>query len=97
MAHVLTRMARGEKGLTWTPRTVAHRESGWRRGATRLGITFDEYRDHIHAGEKWCSGHKSWHVLVETPFIGKRGSGDGLGGHCKRFLREYIGSRRAAS
>lgn len=31
-------------------------------GATKLGISADEYRAHVEAGEKWCGGHREWHA-----------------------------------
>lgn len=35
-------------------------ERAMKQGATRLGISVDDYRRHIEAGERWCSGHQMW-------------------------------------
>lgn len=33
--------------------------------ATRAGITLDEYRSRVAAGEKWCTACKTWHPRAE--------------------------------
>lgn len=34
---------------------------GHRAAATRMGITLDEYRSHIAAGDRWCPDCHVWH------------------------------------
>lgn len=34
--------------------------SRWKQGASRLGVSYRYYRQHMLDGEKWCSGHQRW-------------------------------------
>ena len=34
-----------------------------RAGATKLGISAEEYAAHVDRGEKWCAACKDWHPL----------------------------------
>lgn len=66
-------------------------------GATRLGITRDEYTRHILAGEKWCAGCHVWHLRSE--FVTRRTKWDGLDNVCRAYgLRRtyaYLARKRA--
>lgn len=47
-----------------TTRTSVQRRAddawGHRIAASKLGISYDEYRAQIERGLKWCSGHHAW-------------------------------------
>ena len=96
MTHVRTRMARGERGLTPVPPTRQSRQSRqpgsdetrWKRGATALGISLDEYVAHIQQGEKWCSLHQLWQPVED--FGNNRAARDGLSGSCRASWRDRI-------
>ena len=57
--------AAGPRPLPASGRKPQSDESRWRIGARRLGTTFEAYRDHVQAGEKWCSRCKRWQPLGE--------------------------------
>lgn len=99
MPHVLTRMARGERGLTAPPPPTRRRR--WRDtsavAAARIGMPVEAYRTRIADGWKWCSGHHVWHPLVATKFPTNRTRSDGLDGNCAAWHREYSAARRAKS
>jgi hypothetical protein len=94
VAHTLTRMARGERGLSYAP-PVKRRRDMSAAGATRLGISVETYRANVAAGLKWCSGHKCWHVLADTPWVRNRSTASGLAGQCCEWFRTYQGARRS--
>lgn len=60
-------------------------------GATMIGIPSSEYRRHVDAGEKWCSGCHSWHS--STVFVARRSTTDGLDNVCKPFALKRIHAR----
>jgi len=55
-------------------------EAGYKRGATALGISVDEYRRHREDGERWCSFHKRWEPL--EAFATRNERSGGLRGYC---------------
>lgn len=56
--------------------------------ASRLGIPEEEYRAHVAAGEKWCSGCKAWHE--RSVFKVDASRNDGLAASCpKARLAHY--------
>lgn len=42
------------------PGTRASRSERIQMGATRLGISVEEYERHVEAGQRWCSAHQRW-------------------------------------
>lgn len=71
-------------------------EHRWRLGAKLLGISVDEYRRHVQAGLKWCSGCRCWQL--RTAFGRHPRYVDGLNSVCMRFdrdrAREYQRQKR---
>ena len=65
------------------------------QGATRLGITFEEYMLHFDAGERWCSGHKTWED--KSIFPPRTNTATGVDGYCRAVHRERRGARKAAA
>ncbi|HKQ07990.1 MAG TPA: hypothetical protein VJ464_22885 [Blastocatellia bacterium] len=59
----------------------------------RLGMTAEEYRRHQEAGEKWCSGCKTWHPLAA--FASYSAQPDGLQHHCRAWFANYRARRFA--
>lgn len=51
--------------------------------AARVGVSVEEYRKRIDAGEKWCIGCKSWHDRAE--FATDRSRTDGLTAACRAY------------
>lgn len=51
--------------------------------AARIGITVEEYRAHVAAGRKWCTGCKEWHA--STAFRPDRSRTDGLTAGCRQY------------
>jgi hypothetical protein len=51
-----------------------------RASATKLGITPEEYAEHVARGEKWCSYHQSWHP--RGVFGLDASTASGLAGRC---------------
>lgn len=49
--------------------------------AARVGVPFDEYQQHVAAGEKWCTGCRAWHPTAA--FNTDRSRGDGRSSHCR--------------
>ena len=99
MAHYRTRMARGERGVVMPVPIVRSPRGGRDRSphvASRLGMSVDHYRAHIAVGEKWCSGHRSFHVLAATPWTQRRNTASGLGGSCRAWCREYQAARKGS-
>jgi hypothetical protein len=98
VAHVLTRMARGERGLIAPEPT---RRRTWRDtsavAAARIGMPVEAYRANLDAGLKWCSGHRAWHPLASTKFPTNRMRSDSLDGNCAAWHREYSAARRGKS
>jgi hypothetical protein len=96
--HILTRMARGERGLIVPEPT---RRRMWRDtsavAAARIGMSVETYRANQDAGLKWCSGHSDWHPLSSTKFPTNRARSDSLDGNCAAWHREYSAARRATS
>lgn len=92
-AHVRTRQARGERGLTWTPKR-SRAQQQLNIGATKLGLSADEYRQHVEAGERWCSGHRAWHPATLKVFAIDRNHSSGLAGNCRAWLAERYAARR---
>lgn len=66
---------------------------GAKRGASRLGITADEWRHHRENGERWCTEHRDWEPSER--FGRSRLSRDGLGGLCLEGQRAYNQKWRA--
>ena len=98
MAHYRTRMARGERGVVAPAQPIRRRRRGRddsSAAATRLGIPVEQYRANVKAGQKWCSGHREWHRLATTPWMGDRSKRSGLAGSCTAWGREYVAARRA--
>lgn len=60
------------------PRAI---ETRWRQGATRIGISYAEYRMHRLAGERWCGKHRGW--ALEADFHSLRIS------YCRPCWRTY--------
>lgn len=61
------------------------------QGAVALGIPFEAYRQHVEAGQKWCSGCRAWH---RWQAFGARASRlDGLDIEC----REHRNARSRAA
>lgn len=58
--------------------------------AIRLGMTIDEYLEKRAAGQKWCSGCKSWHPTQDFPR--NRNRSDGLNAEC---LVAKLGKRKS--
>lgn len=56
-------------------------------GATRIGVTRDEYRRHVEAGLKWCAGHHDWHPRNADTFYQRRTTPDGFDTNCKAIVR----------
>jgi len=54
-------------------------------GAAQIGVTEDQYKEHMAAGEKWCMSCKSWHPRTE--FGVDRGRSDGLRPQCRASRR----------
>lgn len=67
------------------------REGVIRAHAGRLGMTMEEYRGHVAAGEKWCTGCKAWHR--RALFATDRSRGDGLAAMCAVARRRIYRSR----
>ncbi len=61
--------------------------------AGRVGLTVEEYRKRIDAGEKWCHAHRAWHPTAE--FGKDRSRGDGLAATCLNS-RAVVGSSPGA-
>jgi hypothetical protein len=79
------------------PLSIEHRIA---IGATMAGVTRDEYRRHVAAGEKWCAGHHDWHPRNANIFYSRPANPDGLDNVCKEIVRgrcRTIMSRRRAS
>lgn len=53
--------------------------------ASRIGVTYEEYRAHREAGEKWCSGCTAWHPL--EAFGVRREAADGVYPICREATR----------
>lgn len=75
-------------------------EHRMRVAASKIRVTYEEYRAHREAGEKWCSGHKAWHPL--EAFDRNRTYGDGFYPSCRdavsaRYQRWRAGKGVAAS
>ena len=97
-AHYRTRMARGERGVVAPAQPIRRRRR--RRdyssvAATKLGISVEQYRANVKAGQKWCSGHKAWHALATTPWTRDKNKRSGLAGSCAEWGRDYVAARRA--
>jgi hypothetical protein len=60
---------------------------GIARAAGRLGITPDEYRQHVADGESWCSDHKAWEP--RESFYIDRVQARGVSGRCRAASRQY--------
>lgn len=60
-------------------------EERWQIGATRLGITFAEYRTHIADGKKWCVACQRWQPRAE--FQTRTARPDGLDNICREIGR----------
>lgn len=56
-----------------------------KRSAKRMGITPEEYKEHLDAGEKWCSAHGAWHPRSE--FGIDRHRFDGLFPSCRASMK----------
>lgn len=59
-------------------------------GATKRGITVDEYRAHAEADELWCSGHRAWEPSEAFVPASRR-----AGAKCREANIEYQRRRRA--
>lgn len=46
-----------------------------RTAAIRVGLSVDDYRARISAGQKWCTGCKAWHDIRAFPRDRTRGDG----------------------
>ncbi len=68
--------------LFWNFRTPERR---MKQGATKLGISFEEYRGHVDSGEKWCTACKAWHP--RSDFKRDRTRTDGLQTRCLASFR----------
>lgn len=70
----------------------------YRQGATRLGISLDEYVRKVKSGLKWCSGHGRW--CARSAFGPHARYADGLDSQCREISRarsrEYQRQKRAA-
>ncbi len=77
----------GESAAPAAPKKRRSLEERMAHGARQLGITLDEYRQHVEAGEKWCSGHQSWES--RQGFGRCRTRPDGLATSCLAYGREY--------
>lgn len=53
-----------------------------------INISVDEYRNHKISGEKWCSGHKMWHL--SEMFNKDRTRRDGLASYCREYFKVPI-------
>ena len=66
-------------------------EFGWKIGASRLGISLEAYREHILAGERWCTRDRCWEPADR--FIANPARSGGVSGEClesnRRASREY--------
>lgn len=89
-AHVLTRMARGERGLVYVPPARHTRQPG--RGAWRLGISREEYQAHVNAGERWCTACRCWQPV--EAFGRNRARVGGLAVACREGSRLQIAAKR---
>lgn len=67
--------------------------NGWAVAARTLGITLAEYSARREAGERWCSGHQTWHILEETPWhVFEEGVKAGkLDSNCVAAYEDYLG------
>lgn len=61
---------------------------GLRAAATHLGITPEEYEDHVALGEKWCTSCREWHS--RGVFLVDRSRGDGLAASCRKRSRPFV-------
>ena len=52
-----------------------------RRAASRIGISFAEYQRRTATGEKWCSGHRAFHLAAA--FTRDRSRFNGLDASCR--------------
>lgn len=62
-------------------------------GAGHLRITVTEYREHIEAGERWCSHHKQWHPVEQMTRA--YGQPQGIGKICRDGARERYRQSKA--
>lgn len=53
-----------------------------RAAARRLGLTEQDYRARLAAGEKWCGGCRDWHPRDQ--YATDRSRGDGLKSRCRK-------------
>lgn len=69
----------------------------YKQGATRLGISLEEYTEKRNAGLRWCFGHQDWEPW--TLFGPHSRQGDGLDTRClesaRAYAREYQRRKRA--
>ncbi len=100
-AHLWTRMARGERGLVYMPPatvTTARRAPSLTRqaacGAAKLGISPETYREHVEAGERWCSGHQEWHAATLEIFSVERSAKSGLSASCRAWRKAQYAARQ---
>lgn len=82
----LCRLANNEmRAATWTGNRRGEL-TAYRQGATKLGISLEEYVGHVQLGERWCSGHRVWEdVELFGPHARRR---DGLNSECREWSRE---------
>jgi hypothetical protein len=64
--------APGAKLFQHTPATLRARIQ---MGATRLGISVEDYLEHTQRGELWCTRHREWHPADDFPPDSRRARG----------------------
>lgn len=62
-------------------------EQGWRSGAARIGVLFEEYARQIRAGNRWCFRCRCW--LRYTQFYAHPRMPSGRDTQCRPCARAY--------
>lgn len=76
----------------------------FKAAATRIGLAFDEYRDRLDNGQRWCTACKQWDLESAFDSDASR-RGIGLKATCKNVMRvrargrfrPFLGKERARS
>ena len=61
--------------------------SRYKQGASRLGISVEEYQQRVADGQRRCAGCHAWHPVSE--FGRDRSTTDGLNRICRAYARAY--------
>lgn len=73
--------------IQWTGRRLGR----YKQVAARLGLSLDQYAARVDAGEKWCTGCKSWHPVDSFAVDGSRF--DGRAARCRESVNSTARSR----